>query len=71
MILLYFVYLQKLQEVILETQRNAKIQMVEDTPYGNWTEIINSLFEIYITNWYTSLCSYWTAEIEMRLDSVY
>ncbi|XP_023542749.1 thylakoid lumenal 17.9 kDa protein, chloroplastic isoform X1 [Cucurbita pepo subsp. pepo] len=25
--------IQKLQEVILETQRNAKIQMVEDTPY--------------------------------------
>ncbi|XP_023542750.1 thylakoid lumenal 17.9 kDa protein, chloroplastic isoform X2 [Cucurbita pepo subsp. pepo] len=30
--------IQKLQEVILETQRNAKIQMVEDTPYGQYME---------------------------------
>lgn len=29
--------LQKLQEVILKTQRNAKIQVVEDTPDGNLT----------------------------------
>ncbi|KAG6573135.1 Thylakoid lumenal 17.9 kDa protein, chloroplastic, partial [Cucurbita argyrosperma subsp. sororia] len=30
--------IQKLQEVILETQSNAKIQMVEDTPYGQYME---------------------------------
>ncbi|XP_022137359.1 thylakoid lumenal 17.9 kDa protein, chloroplastic-like isoform X3 [Momordica charantia] len=30
--------IQKLQEVILKTQRNAKIQVVEDTPYGQYLE---------------------------------
>ncbi|KGN64418.1 thylakoid lumenal 17.9 kDa protein, chloroplastic [Cucumis sativus] len=30
--------IQKLQEAILETQRNPKIQVVEDTPYGQYLE---------------------------------
>ncbi|EXB25242.1 hypothetical protein L484_010109 [Morus notabilis] len=30
--------IQKLQEAILKTQRNAKIQVVEDTPYGQYLQ---------------------------------
>lgn len=28
-------FVQKLQEAILKTQKNPKIRVIEDTPYGN------------------------------------
>lgn len=35
---LFLLFLQELREAILKTQKNAKIQVVEDTPYGNFLE---------------------------------
>ena len=35
--------MQKLQEAILNTQKNAKIQVVEDTPIGN----VNSMIAVH------------------------
>lgn len=36
---LSLLHLQELQEAILKTQKNAKIEVVEDTPNGNTMDI--------------------------------
>ena len=50
-LLFYILFFQKLREAIQKTQKNVIFQLVEDTPYGNATYLLYSVFDQFIICW--------------------